>query len=270
MCYEPPSPGMSQKYFQHSSSSPKPPSSFFYWHTRPVVMIFLAITSAFPAIQHALVKNRRLRVCQCAYKSPQSRLAYRFGHMVLWFIHYLNFRWANESQRFHRLLKSTADLGWMVFDMRWRQLRDAEVVRGTAKTPRIRTISSMNNNTFTQSVDAVHPIQNPLPQGQAPRTQTIIPRVTLTAAYSEFPRCPAAVLRLALKSSKSLPPGLLRPSDTFDREHEIDVQILLYTYLLKCEAHLSKFRSFCQGSDHYMLMCTVGENKDAQQERQAF
>ena len=130
-----------------------------------IVMTFLAITSALPALQHAFIKDRHLRVHQCPYKSPQSWLAYKFGHMVLWLIDSLNFRWANESHRFHRLLKSTADLNWMTFDMRWRQLRDAEdVVRGTAKS----TADSADiihglqwiNNTFMQSVDAVSPIEN--------------------------------------------------------------------------------------------------------------
>jgi hypothetical protein len=130
-----------------------------------IVMIFLAITSALPALQHAFVKDRHLRVSQCPYKSPQSWLVYKFGHMVLWFINSLNFRWANESHRFHRLLKSTADLNWMTFDMRWRQLRDAEeVVRGTVKN-RADSDDIIHglqwiNNTFMQSVDAVHPIEN--------------------------------------------------------------------------------------------------------------
>lgn len=130
-----------------------------------IVMTFLAITSALPALQHAFVKDRHLRVHQCPYKSPQSWLAYKFGHMVLWIVDSLNFRWANESHRFHRLLKSTADLNWMTYDLRWRQLRDAEdVVRGTAKS----TADSADiihglqwiNNTFMQSVDAVNPIEN--------------------------------------------------------------------------------------------------------------
>jgi hypothetical protein len=130
-----------------------------------IVMSFLAISTALPALQHALTKNRHLRVHQCPYKSPQSWLAYKFGHMVLWLVDSLNFQWANESHRFHRLLKSTADLDWMTFDMRWRQLRDAEeVVRGTAKkmadSDDIIHGLQWINNTFAQSVDAVHPIQN--------------------------------------------------------------------------------------------------------------
>jgi hypothetical protein len=130
-----------------------------------IVMTFLAITSALPALQHAFVKDRHLRVHQCPYKSPQSWLAYKFGHMILWFIDSLNFRWANESHRFHRLLKSTTDLNWMTFDMRWRQLRDAQdVVRGTAKSTGdsddiIHGLQWINN-TFMQSVDAVYPIEN--------------------------------------------------------------------------------------------------------------
>lgn len=130
-----------------------------------IVMAFLAITSVLPALQHALVKDRHLRVHQCPYKSPQSWLIYKFGHMLLWFIYSLNLRWATESHRCHRLLKSTADLDWMTFDIRWRQLRDAEeVVRGAAKKPADSNdiIHGLQwiNNTFTQSVDAVYPIQN--------------------------------------------------------------------------------------------------------------
>ena len=128
-----------------------------------IVLIFLIVTTALPAVQHALVASKHLRVYQCPYKSPQSWLAYRLGHTMFWLINSLNLRRSNESHRFHRLVKSAVDLNWMTFDMRWRQLRDAEeVVRGTAKKLRdsediIHGLQWIND-TFTQSVDAVYPI----------------------------------------------------------------------------------------------------------------
>ena len=130
-----------------------------------IVITFLIVTSALPALQHALVRDKHLRVSQCPYKSPQSWLTYNLSHVILWLVDSLNLHWTNESHRFHRLLKSTADFDWMSFDMRWRQFRDAEeVIRGTAKNPTdsediIHGLQWINN-TFTQSVDAVYPIQN--------------------------------------------------------------------------------------------------------------
>ncbi|EDR04280.1 uncharacterized protein LACBIDRAFT_330779 [Laccaria bicolor S238N-H82] len=42
-----------------------------------------------------------------------------------------------DSTRFHRLLKSSDDNSWLAYDMRWRNLRDAEAVSwGTPKTTR--------------------------------------------------------------------------------------------------------------------------------------
>jgi len=128
-----------------------------------IVIIFLGVTTALPAIQHALVKDKHLRVYQCPYKSPQSWLAYKFGHTLFWLLDSLSLHWASESHRFYRLVKSTADHDWITFDMRWRQLRDAEeVVRGTAKKLRdsedIVHGLQWINDTFTQSVEAVYPI----------------------------------------------------------------------------------------------------------------
>lgn len=128
-----------------------------------IVMIFLGITTALPALQHALIKDKHLRVFQCPYKSPQSWLAYRLAHTLFWLLDSLSLHWASESHRFHRLIKSTADMDWITFDMRWRRLRDAEeVVRGTAKNLRdskdiIHGLQWINN-TFTHSVEAVYPI----------------------------------------------------------------------------------------------------------------
>jgi len=129
-----------------------------------VVMLFLATTTALPALQHAFTKDKHLRVRQCPYKSPQSWLFYRMGHTIFWIFNSFNLPWAKiDSPRFHRLLKSAGDLNWMTFDMRWRQFRDAEdVVRGTAKKFKDRDdiVHGLQwiNATFTQSVEAVYPI----------------------------------------------------------------------------------------------------------------
>ncbi|KAF8154424.1 hypothetical protein B0H34DRAFT_660573 [Crassisporium funariophilum] len=133
-----------------------------------VVMLFLAATTALPALQHALTKDKHLRGRQCPYKSPQSWLCYRLGHTLFWIFNSLNLPWSNfDTPRFHRLLKSAADVNWMNFDMRWRHLRDAEeVVRGSAKKLRdsediIHGLQWIND-TFTQSVEAVYPIYHSL------------------------------------------------------------------------------------------------------------
>ena len=133
-----------------------------------VVLIFLALTTLLPALQHAFTRDKHLRVRQCPYKSPQSWLCYRVGHTIFWIFSSFNLPWAHfDSPRFHRLLKSATDLNWMAFDMRWRQFRDAEeVVRGTAKKFRdsddiIHGLQWINE-TFTQSVEAVYPIYHGL------------------------------------------------------------------------------------------------------------
>ncbi|KAF9524905.1 hypothetical protein CPB83DRAFT_860440 [Crepidotus variabilis] len=127
------------------------------------VLIFLGVTTLLPALQHAFTKDRHMRVHQCPYKSPQSWLAYRIGHTCFALINKLRIPFSSDSTRFHRLLKSVGDLNWMMFDMRWRQYRDAgEVYRGTAKKLKdsediIHGLQWLNS-TFTQSVDAVYPI----------------------------------------------------------------------------------------------------------------
>ena len=129
-----------------------------------IVMLFLVATTALPALQHAFTKDKHLRVHQCPYKSPQSWLFYRLGNTLFWLFYSSDLPWAKfDSPRFHRLLKSTADLNWMSFDLRWRQFRDAEdVVRGTAKkfkdSDDIVHGLQWINATFSQSVEAVYPI----------------------------------------------------------------------------------------------------------------
>ncbi|KAF9560785.1 hypothetical protein CPC08DRAFT_461028 [Agrocybe pediades] len=133
-----------------------------------IVMLFLAITTTLPALQHAFTTDKFLRVHQCPYKSPQSWLFYRAGHIIFYIINLFELPWSKfDSTRFHRLLKSAGDLNWMTFDMRWRQFRDAtEVIRGT---PRMFKDSDdvihglqWINATFTQSVDAVYPVYHSL------------------------------------------------------------------------------------------------------------
>ncbi|PPQ90832.1 hypothetical protein CVT25_011974 [Psilocybe cyanescens] len=133
-----------------------------------VVMLFVGITTALPAMQHAFTKDKHLRVPQCPYKSPQSWLFYLTGHTLFWIFSSFNLPWAKlDAPRFHRLLKSAGDLNWMSFDMRWRQFRDAqEVVRGTARVFKdsddlVHGLQWVNS-TFSQSVDAVYPIYHNL------------------------------------------------------------------------------------------------------------
>jgi hypothetical protein len=133
-----------------------------------IVMLFLAATTALPAIQHAFTKDKHLRVHQCPYKSPQSWLFYRMGHTLFWIFNSFDLPWSKfDSPRFHRLLKSADDLNWMTFDMRWRRFRDAEeIVRGTAKkfkdSKDIVHGVQWINATFTQSVEAVYPLLHSL------------------------------------------------------------------------------------------------------------
>ncbi|KAH9476274.1 hypothetical protein JR316_0011847 [Psilocybe cubensis] len=133
-----------------------------------VVMLFVGITTALPAMQHAFSKDKHLRVPQCPYKSPQSWLFYLTGHTLFWIFSSFNLPWAElDAPRFHRLLKSAGDLNWMSFDMRWRQFRDAqEVVRGTARVLKDSAdlIHGLQwiNSTFSQNVDAVYPIYHSL------------------------------------------------------------------------------------------------------------
>ncbi|KDR79392.1 hypothetical protein GALMADRAFT_137234 [Galerina marginata CBS 339.88] len=133
-----------------------------------VVMLFLAATTALPALQHAFTKDKHLRVKQCPYKSPQSWLFYRSGHTLFWIFNSFELPWSKfDSPRFHRLLKSAGDLNWMTFDMRWRQFRDAdEVTRGTARKQKdsddlVHGLQWINT-TFSQSVEAVYPIYHGL------------------------------------------------------------------------------------------------------------
>jgi len=133
------------------------------------VMIFLVITTVLPALQYLLASDRHLRIPQCPYKSPQSWLFHKLCHAVFWlFDAVLRIQWLNlDSPRLHRLARSVFDLDWMRFDLRWRQLRDAqEVVRGAPK----RTQDSSDiihglewvNDTFAQNIDAVHPVHHAL------------------------------------------------------------------------------------------------------------
>ncbi|EDQ98723.1 uncharacterized protein LACBIDRAFT_296820 [Laccaria bicolor S238N-H82] len=103
-----------------------------------LVILFLIATTALPTLQHALTKDKHPRVAQCPYKSPQSWLFYSAGHWFFWLISSFNPPWsAFDSTRFHRLLKSSDDNSWLAYDMRWRNLRDAEAVSwGTPKTTR--------------------------------------------------------------------------------------------------------------------------------------
>ena len=167
-----------------------------------IVMFFLAATTVLPALQHAITKNDHLRIPQCPYKSPQSWLFYRMGERTFFWIFSssLNLPWLNlgDSPRFYRLFKSAADLNWMMFDMRWRHLRDAEeVVRGSARKLKDSedTVHALQwiNDTFTQSVEAVYPIYHTLADLE-------IPAATLTVAgfHLERGQIDNATLRVML------------------------------------------------------------------------
>ncbi|PPQ75728.1 hypothetical protein CVT24_002581 [Panaeolus cyanescens] len=188
-----------------------------------VVMLFLGITTALPALQHAFTRDNHLRIPQCPYKSPQSWLCYRSCNAIFRVISTLQIP-KFELPFFHRLFKSATDLNWMTFDMRWRQLRDAEeVVRGTAKKLRDSDdlIHSLQwiNNTFTQSVEAVYPIYHNLGD-----MDISVAAATVSGFYQDG-QIDNATLRVMLDD---------RFSPTEDQKREI---ILAYYLHLHCEAH---------------------------------
>ena len=145
-----------------------------------MVLLFLMVTTALPALQHALTKDKHLRVAQCPYKSPQSWLFYRAGHWFFWLISSFNPPWsAFDSTRFHRLLKSADDNSWLAYDMRWRSLRDAEDISwGTPKTTRDSddVVHGLHwiNDTFAQSVEAIYPVYYSLAELDIPAAAATI------------------------------------------------------------------------------------------------
>ncbi|PPR07529.1 hypothetical protein CVT26_013553, partial [Gymnopilus dilepis] len=131
-----------------------------------LVMLFLGVTTALPAFQHAFTKDKHLRVPQCPYKSPQSWLCYCAGHILFWLITFLDVPWSKfDSPRFHRLLKSATDLDWIRFDLRWREFRDADkVVRGVPKKTIKSDVATFGTFTDTDTyplTDICHPHRGP-------------------------------------------------------------------------------------------------------------
>lgn len=145
------------------------------------VMLFLAATTALPAIQYVLTRDPHMRVYQCPYKSPQSWLFYQTSAAFFLLLDSLHFWWSSieEDPSSRRLLKSRGDLSWLTFDMRWRQLRDAqEVVRGTAKKLKdsediIHGLQWLNA-TFSQSVEAVYPIHHAIVNMELEAAETTV------------------------------------------------------------------------------------------------
>lgn len=187
------------------------------------VMLFLGVTTALPALQHAFTTDNHLRIPQCPYKSPQSWLCYRSCNAIFRVISTLQIP-KFELPFFHRLFKSATDLNWMTFDMRWRQLRDAEeVVRGSAK--KLRDSEDLMhglqwvNNTFTQSVDAVYPIYHNLAD-----VDIAVAAATVSGFYQDG-QIDNATLRVMLDD---------RFSPTNEQKREI---ILAYYLHLHREAH---------------------------------
>lgn len=146
-----------------------------------VVMIFLGVTTALPAVQYVMTRDPHLRVHQCPYKSPQSWLFYQAGSAFFVVLHSLHIWWSRieEDPSSRRLLKSRGDLNWLTFDMRWRQLRDAqEVVRGNPKKLEdsddiIRGLQWLNA-TFSHSVEAIHPIHHAIADLELPAAATAV------------------------------------------------------------------------------------------------
>ena len=131
-----------------------------------LIAIFIASTTAMPALQHAFCSDPHMRVPQCPYKSPQSWIFYRSTHLLFLFLNSLNIQWSiSESPRFLRHLKSITDFDWLTFDVRWRQFRDAqEISRATARNLAdskdiIHGVQWINAN-YSQNVEAVYPIHH--------------------------------------------------------------------------------------------------------------
>jgi len=142
-----------------------------------IVMLFLIVTTALPALQYALTKDEHLRVPQCPYKSPQSWLFYRAGRWFFCCVLYCYIKLIKVvfhpwgiflSEPSPRIFRSLRDSSWLAYDIRWRNLRDAEYVSWGGMPKAIRDFDDVVhgldwiNNTFAHSIEAIYPVYHSL------------------------------------------------------------------------------------------------------------
>ena len=166
-----------------------------------MVMLFLIATTALPALQPALTRDRHLRVPQCPYKSPQSWHFYRAGR---WFCHYLLrlfyhylfrgscwliFRRSGNIPRsgdiprsFLHPFEHLRANNWLEYDICWRGLRDAEDISWERLRYSDDVVYGLRwiNETFAHGVEAILPVYQYLADLDIPAATAMISQLYLT------------------------------------------------------------------------------------------
>ena len=157
-----------------------------------MVMLFLIATTALPALQQALTRNKLFRVPQCPYKSPQSWLFYRVGRLFFYFL-LCCYLWLTNRSRglLCYLHESLSDDSWLAYDKRWRRLRDAETISWTKRT----TIQIPDDivhglrwidQTFAHSVEAIFPVYHSLAELDIPAAAAAISEIYKDQTMFEY------------------------------------------------------------------------------------
>ncbi|KDR80320.1 hypothetical protein GALMADRAFT_1361535 [Galerina marginata CBS 339.88] len=101
-----------------------------------LISLLLGATVVLPTIQYIFPGDEHLRVPQCAYKSPQSLGVLRFMLAIMRFLPRPWKVFLNQYSTFARLINSSYHWSWPQFDIRWRELRDADTLScGTPLDP---------------------------------------------------------------------------------------------------------------------------------------
>ncbi|EDR09582.1 uncharacterized protein LACBIDRAFT_326040 [Laccaria bicolor S238N-H82] len=131
-------------------------------------MLFLIATTALPALQQVLTRDKHLRVPQCPYKSPQSWLFYSVGR---WFFYFplRCYVWLTNQSKISlpRLYESLCINNWLAYDERWRKLRNAEDLSWGEPMKICDSHDVVHglhwiNKTLAQSVEAIFPVYHSL------------------------------------------------------------------------------------------------------------
>ena len=167
-----------------------------------MVMLFLIATTALPALQLALTRDKHLRVPQCPYKSPQSWLFYRVARWFFYFplrcYRWLTkpfVRWGIVNTSSVGPFESMRDNDWLAYDMRWRSLRDAKDIPWPGKAMTIGDSDDVVhglhwiNETFPHSVEAIFPVYHYLADLDIPAAAATISELYLEGSplhYATF------------------------------------------------------------------------------------
>ena len=163
-----------------------------------MVMLFLIVTTALPALQRASTRDKHLRVPQCPYKSPQSWLFYRAGRRFFYILLHCFFRLFYRSRIFflwyESLLQSIRDNNWLAYDLRWRTLRDAKDLSWQGQPMMIRDSDDVVhglhwiNKTFAHSVEAIFPVYHSLAELDIAAAAATISEIYLEGSRLDHPR----------------------------------------------------------------------------------